>query len=63
MITLGTDLKMISPRVDVVIVTYNSQESIPKCLQALISQKDDISRIIIVDNNSQDMTLDIIKEF
>jgi len=54
---------MISQKVDVIIVTYNSQDTIAKCLKALLSQKDTISKIIIVDNNSQDMTLDIIKEF
>ena len=48
----------------VVITTYNSSQFIDECLQALIKELSDLnSEIIIVDNNSTDETLEIIRNF
>ena len=52
-----------SPDVSVIIVTYNSDGQIADCLQTLIRQRDQISQeVIVVDNNSQDKTVDIIRK-
>jgi hypothetical protein len=48
------------PRCSVIIVTYNSAESIAECLHALANQ--DCERVV-VDNNSQDDTVAQVKAF
>ncbi len=54
-----------SSDVAVIIVTYNSEGQIGECLQSVIEQRQSISQeIIVVDNCSQDKTVEIIrKEF
>ena len=48
----------------VVITTYNSSLYIDDCLQALFKELSNLNtEIIIVDNNSTDGTLDIIRNF
>ncbi len=45
------------------IVTYNSEGQIAECLQTLIEQRQTIRQeVIVVDNNSQDETVSIIRE-
>ena len=49
--------------VAVIIVTYNSEDEIELCLTSAINQRKNISQeIIVVDNQSQDNTVNIIKE-
>lgn len=47
--------------VDVIIVTYNGMKWIDKCLKSIYRQKI-ISRIIVVDNSSQDGTINYIRD-
>jgi glycosyltransferase involved in cell wall biosynthesis len=49
--------------VSVVVPTYNEEEYIAKCLKSLLNQTDKPDRIIVVDNNSTDKTVKIIKQF
>lgn len=52
------------PRVSVIIPTYNSAFIIEKCLQSIFSCTQNLDyEIIIVDNNSQDATKEIVKKF
>ena len=46
------------PRIDVVVVTYNSAEHIRACVEPLCA--DDGISVIVVDNNSSDATLDVL---
>jgi GT2 family glycosyltransferase len=48
--------------ITVVIVTYNSEKDIQRCLRSLFSQGVDL-RCIVVDNASQDGTLEKLNEF
>jgi GT2 family glycosyltransferase len=49
-------------KISIVIITYNSEKYIEKCLSSILKyNKDIIDDIIIADNNSQDETLNIIK--
>lgn len=49
--------------VAVIIVTYNSEEQIRECLESVIAQRDHVSQqIIVVDNNSKDGTVDVVRE-
>ena len=48
-------------RISIVIVTYNSEETIKRCLESLFCQDLSGCEIIIIDNASSDNTLDIIK--
>lgn len=51
-------------RVSVVIVTYNSEEEIGACLEAVIPQVKEVGgEIIVVDNASRDGTVDVIESF
>lgn len=48
----------------IVIVTWNSEYEIVKCLYSIIENKNELQiEIIIVDNNSSDNTLDLINNF
>lgn len=49
-----------SQELTIVIVTFNSSKIIQSCLEKINLDK---YRVIIVDNNSQDNTLDIVKKF
>lgn len=51
------------PLVSVIIVTYNSEEYIIKCIKSLKNQNYKNIEILLVDNNSKDKTLDKIKKF
>jgi lipopolysaccharide/colanic/teichoic acid biosynthesis glycosyltransferase/GT2 family glycosyltransferase len=54
-----------SLRISVIIPTYNSQETISNCLQALEQQtlSRDIYEIIVVDDGSTDNTCNLVKSF
>lgn len=50
--------------VAVIIVTYNSSGQIRECLESLISEREHVSQqIIVVDNDSKDDTVSIVREF
>lgn len=50
-------------KVSVVIPVYNEEKYIKKCLDSLMKQIDPPNEIIVVDNNSTDKTVEIIKKF
>jgi glycosyltransferase involved in cell wall biosynthesis len=54
---------MNSKILSVVVPAYNEEESIGPCLERLVDQLDFIAEIIVVDNNSTDMTADIALSF
>lgn len=43
-----------------IVVTFNSEKCIEKCISSLIGQKSVTQKIIIIDNNSSDNTIDIL---
>lgn len=47
--------------ISVIIVVFNSQRYIKKCLNSLLNQKTPMDEIIIIDNNSTDNTADLCK--
>ncbi|MFD0716739.1 glycosyltransferase family 2 protein [Paenibacillus sp. GCM10027626] len=49
--------------VSVCIVTYNSAEDIEDCLHAVLKQSFPIASIVVVDNNSQDATCELVERF
>lgn len=54
---------MSSPKnISVVVLTYNSEKHIGKCLQSLLSETEGITEVIVVDNHSQDRTVEIVKK-
>ena len=52
-----------TPSVAVIIVTYNGETVIGKCLEVLTKSTDLLDSIIVVDNNSTDNTLQILEDF
>ena len=49
--------------VSIIIVTYNSEKEIINCINSLLPQLNDINgEIVIIDNNSTDNTISLIKE-
>ena len=50
-----------SPTISIVIVTYNAADTLQKCLDSIYLQKYPSLKIIIIDGNSTDKTVDIIK--
>lgn len=54
---------MNDPKISVIVPVYNVEPYISKCLASLINQDFEDFEIIIVDDGSQDMTLEICKEF
>ena len=51
------------PKVSIVIATYNSSKTIRTALESVLKQKFCDWECIIVDGNSSDSTVDIVKEF
>ncbi len=49
-------------RLSIIIVTFNSQEHVQSCLDAVFRQGDEGVEVIVVDNGSKDATLRILKE-
>ncbi|MFH0937180.1 MAG: glycosyltransferase family 2 protein [Candidatus Daviesbacteria bacterium] len=48
--------------ISVIIITYNNEDTIKKCLNSILKYSPR-SEILIVDNNSQDKTKEVIKEY
>ena len=54
----------INYRVSIIVPTYNSQETIEECLINILEESKSFdSEIIVVDDNSKDKTIEIIKKF
>lgn len=51
------------PLISIIIVTYNSEEYLPTCLESLFKAEYSNLEVIIVDNYSKDKTIKIIKSF
>jgi GT2 family glycosyltransferase len=50
------------PKVSIVVVTWNSEKDISVCLQSCLDQNyENIDEVIVVDNNSSDKTIEIVK--
>jgi hypothetical protein len=49
----------VPPRIDIVVVTYNSEEHIEECLAALVGETS--LRPIVVDNDSSDATVELVE--
>jgi rhamnosyltransferase len=52
-----------SPRLSIIIRTYNEERWIAHCLEAIFSQDFDNFEVIIVDNSSSDYTVKVAKRF
>src|SRR5680860_1452252 len=52
-----------TPKVSVLICTYNAQKYIETTLQSILDQSYTTLEILILDNNSTDHTLDILQKF
>ena len=50
-------------KVSVVIPVYNEKKRIKKCLDSLLSQSEKPDEIIVVDNNSTDSTVSIVRKY
>lgn len=50
-------------KISVIIPVYNAQDTIIPCLEALVTQDSKPYEILLVDNNSQDASVDKIQEF
>lgn len=50
-------------KITYVIITWNSEKYIRKCLQSIFSIRDYTNDLIVIDNGSTDATVSIIKEF
>lgn len=51
------------PTLSLIVPVYNEAEQLPGCLDALLAQASEIFEIIIVDNNSSDDSLAIVKKY
>jgi glycosyltransferase involved in cell wall biosynthesis len=52
-----------SLKISVVIPVYNEEKYIGACLDSLLKQSDPADEIIVVDNNSTDNTVEIVKKY
>ncbi|KKQ24439.1 MAG: Glycosyl transferase, partial [Candidatus Roizmanbacteria bacterium GW2011_GWC2_37_13] len=50
-------------KVSVIIPVFNEEKYIKSCLDSLISQEEKPDEIIVIDNNSTDRTIDIVKKY
>jgi glycosyltransferase involved in cell wall biosynthesis len=50
-------------KISVVIPAFNEEALIPRCLTALLNQTEKPFEIIVIDNNSTDKTVEIVKKF
>ena len=49
--------------ITIVIATYNSELTLSKCLDSIVAQKCELVELIIVDGDSTDRTLEILKRY
>lgn len=50
-------------KVITIVVTYNRKELLKECIESLLNQKDAYTDILVIDNNSNDGTEEMIKEY
>ena len=55
--------KLNNPLISIIIATKNSENYLEKCLKSIFDQEYENFEIIIVDNNSFDKTVEIIKKY
>ena len=51
------------PKISVIIPSYNAEKTIKKCIDSIINQNFPDVEIICVDDNSNDNTISILKEY
>jgi glycosyltransferase involved in cell wall biosynthesis len=56
-------VKIKKPLFSIIIVTYNSEKYLEECLKSILNQNFKDYEIIVIDNQSHDRTLDIIKKY
>lgn len=49
--------------VSVIIPVFNEEKNIKKCLESILNQEEKADEIIVIDNNSTDKTIDIVKKY
>ncbi len=49
------------PKISVMIVTYNREEPLHRCIQSVLEQTMTVDEIVVVDNNSSDNTRDVVR--
>ena len=54
---------MSRPRIGFVILTWNSEKVIGKCLRSISELKDVEAEVIVIDNGSEDGTLDTVRQY
>lgn len=53
---------MNKPTITIIIATYNAESFLQRCLNSIRSQKDFQTELLLIDGNSKDSTVDIIKK-
>lgn len=59
---MHTNSAGVSMRVQVQIVTYNNADVIGNCLDSVLQQTIEIARIVVIDNDSKDHTVELIEQ-
>jgi len=54
---------MNAEKVSIIIVTYNSENDLQKLLPSLVSQTHKDFEIVVIDNNSQDCSIELVKNY
>lgn len=54
---------MATPRLTVVIPTFNEARTLGECLESLVPQLSQVHEVVVVDNNSTDATASIVEDF
>jgi GT2 family glycosyltransferase len=60
---LNSHLKANIPKVSLIILNYNGEETIEECIKSALSQNYPNYEIIVVDNNSKDGSISILKKY
>jgi len=58
----GSGLESVSPKVTIGVLTYNSEKYVEPALNTLLAQEYENIEIVVLDNNSSDKTVKIIKD-
>ena len=56
-------MQLQNPKIDVVTISYNSEDTIKRTLDSALINRDSINKFIIIDGGSKDSTLNIIKGY
>ena len=52
-----------SPQISVVILAYNEEATIGRCLESIVTQSQPADEIVVINNNSTDATAEIVRRF